>query len=251
MLYILLIVIVALLAWVIVKPTWMPAPPKNAVTDQVARRADQVGQTSAGWFARVQARWKKPASLGAQLKSWATGESIPASAGFTLSQSADLAQFRAWVITLSDAEADLLARELDDFCQKQGVNIRWLLDDQGNGDMQSMLAALVLFYGLAVRERVNALPAAALREWEQSPLSRRNRLFGTHLFTCLFEAELVSIPAHLLFAPEKERLVHMISAIKSAIVSDREAVLLHTAQVLEEQRAPKQPKTKATPVTVE
>ncbi len=251
MLYILLIILVALLVWLILKPAWMPAPPKNALTEQVVKQADHVGQASASWVARARSWWKKPVSLGAQLKAWAMNEDVPTSAGFSPAQATDLARFRAWIVSLSDAEVDLLAKELETFCHKQDVNVRWLLDDQGRGDMQTTLAALVLFYGLAVRERINALPAAAVREWEESPLARQNLPFGTRLFTSLVEAEQVSIPASLLFASEKKRLAHMVNAIKAALVKDREAVLMHAAHVLEDQRAAKKQKTKAIPAAVE
>ena len=239
MLSILLVMVVALLAWLILKPTWMPAPPKNALTEQVVKQVDHVGQASTSWVAWASSWWKKPGSLGAQLKAWAVNEDVPTSAGFGPAQAADLARFRAWIVGLSDAETDLLAKELETFCHKQGVNVRWLLDDQGRGDMQTTLAALVLFYGLAVRERINALPAAAVREWEEAPLARQNIPFGTRLFTRLVESDQVTIPASLLFASEKNRLAHMVNAIKDAIIKDRETVLMHAAHVLEEQRATK------------
>jgi hypothetical protein len=250
-----LFIVLALLVWLIMKPSWMPAPPENALTEKIVAQADRAGQVSVNWYGRVKSWFQKPASLGVLLKNWSADPALPDAAGFTPNQMTSLVEFRAWFVTLPQESADQLAEELDRFCRKQGVNIRWVLDDQGRGDMQAALAALVLFYGLAVRERTNALPAAAVREWEDAPLSRQNRRFGILLFTRLVETGVLTVPANMLFATEKERLAHMIAALKSAAAANREAVLAQSARVLEEMHAPKAPKAKkaaplAAPITV-
>lgn len=229
-----LLVILALLVWLIMKPSWMPAPPKNALTEKIVTQADRAGQASVHWYGKVKSWFQKPASLGILLKNWSADPALPDAAGFSQNQVTSLVEFRAWIVTLPQAEIDQLAAELDRFCRKQGVNIRWVLDDQGRGDMQAALAALVLFYGLAVRERANSLPAAAVRDWEGAPLTRHNRRFGILLFARLVAAGVLAVPANLLFASEKERMAHMIAALKSAAATNREAVLAQSALVLAE-----------------
>lgn len=228
----------AFLAWLIIKPAWMPAPPKNALTDAVVTQAGRAGQISARYVSNVKTWFRRPASLGSQLKRWAEDETMPAAARFSPSQQTSLTEFRAWLASIPDAEADELAVELAGFCRKQGVDIRWLLEDQGRGDMQTALSGLVLFYGLAVRERVKALPAAALRGWESDRFSRHNRRFGAQLFLRLVEANLAAAPANLLFAPEKDRQAYLAGAVKSAAASSPEAVLAQAALALEDLRAP-------------
>ena len=248
MITLLLFAVFVFLAWLIVKPAWMPAAPKNKLTEAIFTQADRAGQISTQWTSDLKAWFKKPARLGSLLKKWAADASVPAAARFSHSQQASLAEFRAWVVSIPDAEADGLAAELSAFCQKQGINIRWLLEDRGRADMQAALSALVLFYGLAVRERVNSQPSAALRDWESDPFSRQNRRFGGLLFARLVDANLVVVPANLLFAPEKARLAYLAGAVKSAAASNYEAVLAQVAGVLEDLREPQgQPAVPVTP----
>jgi hypothetical protein len=134
---------------------------------------------------------------------------------------------------MSDAEADLVSREIAGFCARQGIELRWLLDDNGRGDMLAALSALVLFYGMAVRERDLARPAAALRAWEDAPLSKQNRVFGSRLYILLVNANLITIPADLLLAPEKIRLTHLADSIRAVIAKDRNALLPFASEALE------------------
>lgn len=69
--------------------------------------------------------------------------------------------------------------------------------DKGPGDMQSVLCVLVLYYGLAVRERMTAQPAAALRAWLEAPGSRQNREFCERLYVQLVNDGKISIPPGL------------------------------------------------------
>ncbi len=232
MLMYLMLIIFALLAWLIFKPEWMPAPPENDITEKVTYQAGRIKEKSDGWIKKIPPFWKKKASLGVQLKAWAQNEDLVNAAGFSGAQADMLAGFKAWITAISDAEADVITVELAAFCAKQGVELRWVLDDNGKGDMQAALSALVLFYGMAVRERDAARPAAALRAWQDAPLSKHNRAFGSRLYVLLVGANLVSIPPNMLMAPEKERLAHMVESIQAAIAKDRNALLPFAAQAL-------------------
>lgn len=244
MLISLMLIIFALLAWLIFKPEWMPAPPENEITEKVTYQAGRFKEKSDGWIKQIPPFWKKKASLGVQLKAWAQNEDLVNAAGFSPAQAEMLGGFRAWIMAISDAEADVISGELAVFCAKQDVDLRWVLDDNGKGDMQAALSALVLFYGMAVRERDAARPAAALRAWQDAPLSKQNRAFGSRLYVLLVGANLISIPANLLMAPEKERLAHLVESIRAAIAKDRNVLLPYAAQALEISpvRAPEQAK---------
>jgi hypothetical protein len=233
MLMYLLLIVLALLAWLIIKPEWVPAPPNNEITEKMNYQVGKIKEKSDGWFIKIKPFWKKKVSLGAQLKAWALNEDLVSAASLTAAQAEMLDGFKAWITTISDAEADVIARELAAFCAKQAVELRWLLDDNGRGDMQSALSVLVLFYGMAVRERAAARPAAALRAWEDAPFAKQNRAFGNRLYIQLVNANLISIPANLLLAPEKERLAHMVDSIRGVIEKDRKALLPFAAQALE------------------
>ncbi|MCX6064373.1 MAG: hypothetical protein NT121_01245, partial [Chloroflexi bacterium] len=135
MLLLIMLVSLALLSWIIFKPEWMPAPPENDISKKVVYGADVVKQKSAGWFNQVKPLWQKNTSQGAQLKSWSTQPDLAKLAGFSKQQSEILTEFQAWIDSISNAEADLVAQELDGFCKKQGVNLGWLLEDNGKADM--------------------------------------------------------------------------------------------------------------------
>ena len=226
-----------ILAWLVFRPSWMPTLPENKLSKTVISQTDQLRKKSSGWYKQIKPFWKRENNLGNLLKAWASNEDLVVTAGFSKVQVGELALFLEWIGSIPDEEANLVAEELSAFCSKQGINIRWLLEDNGRGDMQGVLSTLVLFYGLAVRERYLSLPAAALRAWEDTPLSKVNRDFGNLLYIRLVDADLIKIPSHLLLAPEKDRLVHLVSAIKTLVEKDRNVVLPFAAQVIETKQA--------------
>ena len=229
----LLLIVLVLLAWLIFKPEGVSLPHQNEMTEKVSFQAGRLKEKSDGWLKKTKLSWKKKASLGVQLKLWALNEDLETVAVFSKSQKDTLVSFRGWIQSITDAEADALANELSAFCAKQDISIRWLLDDGGKGDMQGALSSLVLYYGMAIRERVNSRPASTLRAWQEAPLSKKNFEFGNHLYVLLADAGLISIPAHLLLASEKDRLGHLVEAVNSLIDKDREALLPFAAQALE------------------
>lgn len=235
-----ILIALVLLAWIVFKPGWLPArSPVRTVTKKVTREAEQIkGQSGKwiDWFRVTRLKWKERSQLGTQLKDWAMNEDLVNVAGFTKAEIDLLADFQDWIRGLSVEEADALGRELSAFCDRQGVKVRWLLADGGRGDMQAALAALGLYYGLAVRERMNALPAAALRAWSDAPLAKENREFGNQLYVKLVDAGRISVPAGLLLAPEKERLAHQVRVIQAEMEKDPEGLLSLAAQVVEERR---------------
>ena len=103
--------------------------------------------------------------------------------------------------------------------------------------MQAALTSLVRHYCLAVRERISSRPAACLRAWSAAPLAKENRGFGNLLYIGLVEAGLIRIPPALLLAPEKRRLEHQISAIKSLLEKDPEGLLPYAEQAIETRKA--------------
>lgn len=222
-----------ILAWLVFRPSWMTVLPENKFSKTVMTNTDQLRKKSRGWYKQIKPFWKKETNLGNLLKAWASNEDLVVTAGFSKTQVGELALFLEWIISIPDEEANQVAEELSTFCCKQGINIRWLLEDNGRGDMQGVLSTLVLFYGLAVRERYLSRPAAALRAWEDAPLSKVNRDFGNLLYIRLVDADMIKIPSQLLLAPERDRLAHQVSAIKAMVEKDRNAVLPFAACVME------------------
>lgn len=230
MLFYLVLILVVLLAWLVFSPDWTLGASEKKLTSQWA----SLKENSSGWMQKFKAKYIQRSSLGALLKAWAFNQDLDVVGGLSNTQREELSAFRSWLQELTEAEANSVGSELADFCLRRNVDIRWLLADKGTGDMQSVLSVLVLYYGLAVRERMTAQPAAALRAWLEAPESRQNRGFGERLYVQLVNDGKISIPPGLLFASEKLRRRHMVEELQSLIAKDRDALLSHAARALED-----------------
>lgn len=228
----LLIIAIAFLFWMIAKPEWMPSPPKNELSKKLDERVAWVKENSAGWAAKASVLTKKKKGQGALLKQWIQNEDLPQIAGLSPAQIALLEELKGWIMAKSDPEADLFTSELMTFCEKNHVDLFWLLEDKGTADMYTTLTGLVLYYGIAEKEREWAIPSSTLRAWEDAPNAKSNRNFGNKLYVKLVNKGMIKVPAEILLAPDKERLAHQVSAIKDLIAEDRATVVAISAEVL-------------------
>jgi hypothetical protein len=244
--YLLLSVICfALIFWLMfkpIKPTWIPAVEKIDPRKAAGQARGWVNQ-SGGWFKRLPTLWKKKPTLGALLQAWAQSGDLSAAAGLSGNQLDDLNTFSAWIASLRPAEVEAVAQECVGFCRARGIDLRWLVEDHGEQGMQKTLAGMVMFFGLAVRERAGARASVALRAWQDAPLAKQNLEFGKQLYIQLVEAGKIAIPSHLLMAPQKVRQAHLVSSIKALIAADRAALLPFAEAVLNAGQA----KTTVTP----
>ncbi len=230
--YLLLILAVAILALLALKPAWRSRLPQVAVPKEIGAQAGRWQEKSRGWFVEKRPFWKKKLSPGALLLAWATNEGLSSTAGFNDAQSADLSELRRWISGLTPAEQETFAQECAAFCKVERIRLSWLLNEPERGDLQQALSGLVLFYGLAVRERAGARPSIVLRTWQDAPLAKSNRDFGKQLYARLVDAGLIAIPAQLLLAPEKERMAHQVGAIQDLIRKDRARLLPFVAEII-------------------
>jgi len=245
MFQILIVVIVVLLAWVIFKPDWMPKPPENQVTQVVNVQAEQLKNRSGSWLQRVKGWWPKKSSLGLQLKAFMLQPDLAKTASLSKPLQEELAECQIWVGKLSDRDAEKIAVELNSFCHSHGINLRWLLEDGGSADMRTALSGLALYYVLAVHERFNSRPVAALRTWEEAPMAKGNRVFGNRLYVQLVDAKIIEVPTRILLASEKERKAHLVNSIKAALPAHRDQVVAYAAIALNEEQTPAPEKAKA------
>lgn len=228
MLFYFVLFLAFLLAWQVFNPSWNLGLKKSDLPAQWGT----FKQNSSGWLNTLKAKFTRQASLGASLRAWAFNQDLDVTGNLSSTQLEELTAFRLWLQSLPESDVDEVGRELSDFCLRRKVDIRWLLDDHGAGDMQSVLSVLVLYFGLAVRERMDAQPAAALRAWQEAPGSRKNREFGERLYVELVNHGRISIPASLLFTPEKTRRQHLVQELQSLITTDRDALLIHARRAL-------------------
>jgi hypothetical protein len=224
MLLILFVLVLAVVVWVTLKPTWLPKAPENKVTEAISKNAakasesakslsSSVTEKSGGWLDRLKAPFKKKPDQAMQFRAWAS------------QLDAEHSELSAWLSALSDEANAQLANELVVFCRNQNLELAWLFDEQTDIDLKNGLQDLVVFYCRALVKAVNAKPLATYQRWQAAPTLPENRSFTQDLYTRLVSAGLVSVPGELLLASEKERESHVIQAIQTAVVEHREAVM--------------------------
>ena len=236
MLLVLFTLILAAIVWIVLKPSWLPKPPENKVTDRIMKGADKatqatknasstVAEKTGGWFNWVKKPFKKQASLGNQLKTWAAG------------LDADHQELSAWLKGLSDQAADQLANDLSAFCRSQNLELSWLFDEKTAPELKNSLEEVLLLQTQSIFKAGQAQPLIAFHQWQAAPSKPENRAFTQKLFVQLVSAGLTSVPGDLLLASDKVRESHVLKAIQSALSENRAAVL----GLLNEVHAAKEP----------
>ena len=226
-----------LLAWMIVKPHWMPPPPDIHLPKKLPGRVEALMKKYEEEWNVVKAVRSRKAGQGALLKEWALNANLASSTGLLPAQAQALEEFKDWVSSLTAPQSDSIVLEIERFCAKQGIELGWILDDAGLVDIRAALSTLVMYYGMAVQHRMATQPLAALRAWENDPLSRRNRDFGSRLYALLATEGHVTLPANMLLAPEKERTAHVVNTIKEELSRNRPAIISLAAQALADQQS--------------
>lgn len=218
-------VLIILILWVWVAPTWAPAPPirrdlgdrAQSVSKSAANRGQQIYQGIRG---RLKFRNDKK-DLAQRFRQWAT-EADSARERLSAGMPDWAGGFATWLNGLSDKEAVEFSQDVAAFCASQNFNIGWLNDPQISADpaLKQAVEEAVLLYGVSwwranqVQSDVQAL--LKLKAFLAKPNTRDNKAFGQELFSGLVAKNLVTVPSTLITAPEKERLDYMKRAIEQA-----------------------------------
>ncbi|MCW5849358.1 MAG: hypothetical protein KIT87_04720 [Anaerolineae bacterium] len=216
--YILGALLLILVLWVLVSPSWAPAPTRlrnvgaraEGASKSAATRGQQVYEGIRG---RLKFRNDKK-DLAQRFRQWAT-EAGAARGRLATGIPGWADGFAAWLNGLSDKEAVEFSQDVARFCANQNFNIAWLNDPQINADplLKQAVEEAVLLYGVAawradqVQGDVQGL--LKLKAFLAKPNTRDNKAFGQALFNALASSNLVGIPAALMTAAEKERLDYM------------------------------------------
>ena len=220
-----LIVTALVLVWLLLTPDWMPTPPEYLKTNQVTTRANKWVGESNHWVKQQTQKFKQRQTLGQQLSAWANNEDLLTAGGFSDDQKEVLAQFKLFIQALGPTQLEQLAKELNAFCKHENVELSWLLVEDHTGEMQKTMAAMVMFFGLAARQRQSSIPSARLRVWQENPQERSNRAFGNLLYVRLVKDGVLTVPAELLMAPAKDRMEHQVRELMALVKNDRERLL--------------------------
>ncbi|MBI4772033.1 MAG: hypothetical protein HY784_16860 [Chloroflexi bacterium] len=256
MLLILFVLILAVLAWITLKPVWLPPPPENQVTATLSKNASQVAAatktvtgTVAGatgnWLNRLKSPFQTRSAAGKQLKAWAGEAELAQKTALYKSLSEEAAGLSTRLASLSDEQAARFANELAAFCRTQNMELAWLFDATVDVEMKTALEEIVMLYSLAVWKGSSAQPLAVLQSWQAAPHQKENRAFAQKLFARLVAAGLASAPGELLLASDKEREAHVVKAIRLAAAQNHAAVLALVVELLSDENAGKPGKTQS------
>jgi hypothetical protein len=241
--YILLtILILFAIYWFVVKPHWGTKPPDTSEwrgrASQMSKQAtDKARQASRQATAKAGQMYKgvrggvkfrsDTRELATQFKRWVLES--------TLAQRSSLPaateNFAAWLSRLSDKELEQFTEGVARYCASVNFDLGWLNDAQVSREpeLKQAVEDAVLLHSLGAW-RANSVQQdvrifMAYRDWRASP--NRRKEFGQQLHQVLIERGLVTVPAELYLAPEKERLTHATAAICKA--ADENPAAFHLA----------------------
>jgi hypothetical protein len=239
--YILLVLlIVAVILWLVLKPRWAPDPPDTtALKGKASQASKQASAKAEQMYQGVRGRLKfrnDTRDLAKQFKQWVS-ETAPASRTElydTLPGSAE--GFALWVSKLSDKDLKRFTQKVARFCASLNFNLAWLTDAQVSHEpeLKKAVEDAVLLYGLTLWRANNVQQDVkgflAYRAWLAKP--KRHKAFGQQLYATLAQQGAVSVSPELYLAPEKERLAQAATAIRKVADENHAAFQVALRQVV-------------------
>lgn len=142
---------------------------------------------------------------------------------WAVSTFADQPTIQHWLAALGDDAIELLTAKLSDFCHDLGFEFDWLLEHKVDEDhvLAPRLQAIVVQYieacyqAVIVQDEVKAFQA--WQDFAQHPYRKEQQALAQRLLARLL-AEGLTPPAaqSLLTAPEKEREIYIVQAVREA-----------------------------------
>jgi hypothetical protein len=168
--------------------------------------------------------------------------------------------FKTWLEGLAPKEAEQFTKEISDFGASLNVDRDWLLSGEVDDDpalkkgVEEAMASYCMAYWNGLQVQDNAAVLATFEAWQKAPFNRKNRELSQSLFTRMVDDGLISAPAELYMASEKERRTYVVQSILDFAEKDRSAfnaILKEaTSAPVEEPPAPEkkpQPKVETAP----
>jgi hypothetical protein len=227
MLWFILILLLAAIAWLILKPAWAPKPtdPSARLRTSVQKEADRAfhlasdkaSQMYEGVAGKLKLRRDKT-ELAKKFKQWVAEKSLSQQTELYDGLPAQAEGFTAWLAGLSDKDTEAFADKVARFTASLGFDLEWLVNAEVNTqpELKQAIEAAVALYSLAawransVQSEVRAF--LAFRAWLANPA--KHRALGQKLYSALVQQGLVMPSPDLYLAPEKERMTEAVRAIK-------------------------------------
>lgn len=216
----LLIAVAAVVWYAWPRPPAVPAEP-GAMRNDLRATLSRV----TGYAGRLRLPFRKHREMAGQLSQWLQAAGLPKRLTLYKRLPEDAAEFGDWVAALSPAGMDGLAQSLADQCRALGFELTWLTDERIPRELRRSLEDAVTLCTLATWNARHARPLAAYVAWQQAPVRPENRALAGNLYTRLVEAGLVTPPAAMLLAPEKQRHGLIARAIRDAAAEHPTAFL--------------------------
>ena len=246
---ILLIIFVAI--WYL-EPEWASEESRDKATTAITTNTKDAYTKSKGWLGQLRLPFQKDKSpVAAQFKQWLGQSDLAKRSQLYKQLPADAAEFAAWIDSLSDEALNKFVADLSNVCQTQHFELAWLLDPKTPDNLKQAVEEAVILHGLAAWKAHNIQPLLAYKSWQAAPNKPENRAFAQKLYNKLAEAGLVTTPADLVLATDKERQAHVATTIDTA-ATEKEATFLALVQEvvseLETEKKEAKARTSGTPV---
>lgn len=140
--------------------------------------------------------------------------------------------FRLWVSRLSSADAGRVAEEIFVLCKIPGLDHGWFREALTHASPDSASSRMVLYFGMAIQERMVVRHHLRLLEWRKAPGARHNMQFGLLLFTGLVEAGWLKQPGEIFLAPPNKRDVMVNNALLETFHKDYSRLAICAREIL-------------------
>lgn len=229
---VLLIVFVAI--WYL-EPEWASQESRDKATATITGNTKDAYTKSRGWLGQIRLPFQKDRSpLAAQFKQWLNQSDLAKKSQLYKQLPADASDFVAWVDSLSDEELTRRVEDLSTFCRVQHFELAWLVDPKTPENLKRAVEDVVTLHGLAAWKARDIQPLVAYKAWQNAPNKGENRAFAQKLYGKLAEAGLVTPPANLVLATDKERQDHVAQTIDSAATEKQATFLALVQEVISE-----------------
>jgi hypothetical protein len=209
-LFVLLLFVVLL--WSRSRSADAPVPTKSASKKKPAK----VSQVYQGWGGGFRFR-SDTRELAKQIKQWVADAASPKRVALSATLPAQTENFAGWLNGLTDKELEQFAAKVARYCAAVNFEIGWLNNAQVSREPELkqavedavLMSALGAWRADSVQQDVTVF--LTYHAWRAKP--NQHKEFGQELHQVLTERGLVTIPAELYLAPEKERLTQARTAI--------------------------------------
>ncbi|HZQ06094.1 MAG TPA: hypothetical protein VFD70_05900 [Anaerolineae bacterium] len=223
------LILLAILVWLILQPTWLPKVPDfRGMTNRAIERSQaRTNETFSKLIGRSP-RLRRDRPLSTKLQEWITARTTSTENEIYDKMPARTQGMNAWLATLSDKEMRVFTDKVARFTASLGLDLEWLLDNKVNAypALKQAIEEAVFLYSISAWRAYNVQRDVkafrAYQAWVENP--SRNRALEQKLYSELVQQGLAPTAPDLYLASESERNAEAIRAIKEVAETRPEVV---------------------------